>query len=243
MTHPILTHLKEGGELKATFQNEKDNNLYASYGCGSGWSLDKTNLILVEGFQPGDIIRDGDVELIKQYLIDTGEWKERIDIANFEMWYWMEEHQRFILRRVPKVEESLTENGRSLGHDNGIFPCPLCGGTEADHIVMLGKVAPDHYRITCTSCHLRMERDRKDKVISNWNHRASTTQEVGADGWVKCSDRLPESDTNYTENVLVYNGGVHVAYCYVPSGKWTAPFMGDVAIVTHWRPLPAPPTV
>lgn len=71
-------------------------------------------------------------------------------------------------------------------------------------------------------------------------------------GWVKCSDRLPltaaDGQSFETVEVLVTDG-VHVHCTEFKAGgipvAWTE-FDGYGAIarsqITHWQPLPAPPT-
>lgn len=54
-----------------------------------------------------------------------------------------------------------------------INPCPFCGGLENEDVYFgqLGDVPK--YKITCIPCGVTLIDDRPDKVISNWNNRAS----------------------------------------------------------------------
>ena len=55
------------------------------------------------------------------------------------------------------------------------------------------------------------------------------------EGWIKCSERMPDSDGGY----LCWNG------CYIETlpflfGNWQAnKFI--IPKITHWQPLPEPP--
>lgn len=61
--------------------------------------------------------------------------------------------------------------------------------------------------------------------------------------WIKCSDRLPEK----SKHVLCYYGVKSPLRGYMHEGKWYLYFYGGVEEsymhnVTHWMPLPEPPT-
>lgn len=53
--------------------------------------------------------------------------------------------------------------------------------------------------------------------------------------WIKCSDRLPDSDGTY----LCWDGKYVDIYQLI-FGNWTANHFGSLRI-THWQALPEPP--
>lgn len=60
-----------------------------------------------------------------------------------------------------------------------------------------------------------------------------------ADGWIKCSERMPEEhqSTDYvSEEVLVFTSDGEVEISFTDYGRWNC-----LELVTHWMPLPAPP--
>lgn len=59
---------------------------------------------------------------------------------------------------------------KGFGRNNHLYNCPFCNGSEIDGIVLLGYKYPK-YRVTCTSCGVMVEDDRKDKVQAAWNMR------------------------------------------------------------------------
>lgn len=70
---------------------------------------------------------------------------------------------------------------------------------------------------------------------------------VTPDGWISCSDRMPENIPGSCKEYLVFDGlnnKVHHDYWVVPDGD-SAPVASFwnhyVAHVTHWMPLPEPP--
>ncbi len=57
--------------------------------------------------------------------------------------------------------------------------------------------------------------------------------------WVSVTDRLPEGG-----EVLVYDPEVReVTVAFFESGRWIGRGYNEEHTVTHWQPLPAPPTV
>lgn len=68
--------------------------------------------------------------------------------------------------------ESATEFDRIY---RDLLPCPFCGGKPRDD-VWIGPI-PDtgHWYIKCGHCGCNMKHDRRDKVISIWNHRKIET--------------------------------------------------------------------
>jgi len=81
----------------------------------------------------------------------------------------------------------------TLGHNNGILPCPHCGGKEGKDVI-LGYDYPN-YRIACVPCAVVMHHDRKDKVIGMWNGRTHLKQtHVPVEEVVKIIERSCGSD-------------------------------------------------
>ncbi len=82
---------------------------------------------------------------------------------------------------------------------------------------------------------------------SGWNAAIAEVQRLNAaaqpvsDGWVKCSERLPEADGHY---LVFANASTLDGYCdhndiaCYQDGKWSNEFNW---LVTHWMPLPAAP--
>jgi hypothetical protein len=74
--------------------------------------------------------------------------------------------------------------GKSLGKNNHLAPCPFCGGIEGEN-VLLG-LRDQFFRVSCWSCGFHIEHDRKDKAIAGWNMRNGVT-------WLE--QNLPNSTT------------------------------------------------
>lgn len=56
------------------------------------------------------------------------------------------------------------------------------------------------------------------------------------EGWIKCSERMPEVDGGY----LCWDGRYVSTYLFL-FGSWQANRL-LAQIITHWQPLPEPPT-
>ena len=75
----------------------------------------------------------------------------------------------------------------------------------------------------------------------------SGTPPVTTDGWISCSERMPENIPGSCKEYLVFDGlnnKVHHDYWVVPDGDSApvASFWNHYgAHVTHWMPLPEPP--
>ncbi len=87
--------------------------------------------------------------------------------------------------------------------------------------------------------------------VRGWNAcRAAMLQSQGnciKDGWISCSERMPENIPGSCKEYLVFDGlnnKVHHDYWVVPDGDSApvASFWNHYgAHVTHWMPLPEPP--
>lgn len=86
-------------------------------------------------------------------------------------------------------------------------------------------------------------------AIADWERRAAmlhgaepvTTAYKLQDGWVACSERMPED--NAEQEVLACFKGGDISTLYYFEGRWDDAY-GIVPIrqdVTHWMPLPAAP--
>ncbi len=71
--------------------------------------------------------------------------------------------------------------------------------------------------------------------------RINATAQPVSDGWVKCSEMMPEADGHY---LVFANASTLDGYCdhndiaCYQDGKWSNEFNW---LVTHWMPLPAAP--
>ncbi|HBB0788779.1 TPA: DUF551 domain-containing protein [Escherichia coli] len=151
---------------------------------------------------------------------------------------------------------------------SNLLPCPFCGGaahvaSEADH--------PEYgsggrfYFVRCGTC--RAQSGSKyaapgndcaifySEVRAEWNQRAkeanSECKEPGnspvtPDGWISCSDRMPED----TKMLLAFSQGKIVAAYWnwvinpIDYKKYRAfTYLSGYILddVTHWMPLPEPP--
>ncbi|HFI1470236.1 TPA: DUF551 domain-containing protein [Escherichia coli] len=92
-------------------------------------------------------------------------------------------------------------------------------------------------------------RENKDSSTNNFRKipEASTSSPVIPDGWISCSERMPENIPGSCKEYLVFDGlnnKVHHDYWVVPDGDSApvASFWNHYgAHVTHWMPLPEPP--
>ena len=127
-------------------------------------------------------------------------------------------------------------------------PCPFCGGHAMAQKEWHGQHGSVHW-VHCIGCFNQTRRyvstidsDPEDKAIAAWNNRS--------DGWIPCSERLPEYTDTY--NVFCNVGSPFGGFTSVRSyrferirgnePKWCIPNMyEEVVTVTHWQPLPQPP--
>lgn len=90
---------------------------------------------------------------------------------------------------------------------------------------------------------------RENSILSTNNFReiaeTSTNSQVIPDGWISCSERMPEDE----QEVIVHNklGYRYVSYFDEHSGLFFDMRGGNQMnciehiLVTHWRPMPAAP--
>ena len=92
-------------------------------------------------------------------------------------------------------------------------------------------------------------REKKGSSTNNFREisETSTNHPVTLDGWISCSERMPENIPGSCKEYLVFDGlnnKVHHDYWVVPDGDSApvASFWNHYgAHVTHWMPLPEPP--
>ena len=127
--------------------------------------------------------------------------------------------------------------------ENGLLPCPLCGGgAEFDY-------DDDNLNwISCSVCGISTDTvyhtdiDARDKLREVWNRRAAMLQAgnspVTRDGWVACSERMPEGMTD----VHISNGH-DVGQGWWDGDTWQTQhdYYSVPGDVTHWLSLPAAP--
>lgn len=73
-----------------------------------------------------------------------------------------------------------------------------------------------------------------------WLGRSKLEKEsLVGDGWVKCSERMPEIG----QEVILFNGVVRSGYYYTEYGDFAdvAEDVFTIGNATHWQPLPARP--
>ncbi|EDV4563548.1 DUF550 domain-containing protein [Salmonella enterica subsp. enterica] len=101
----------------------------------------------------------------------------------------------------------------------------------------------------CRDAMLNGDTFRENSISSTNNFReiaeTSTNSPVSPDGWISCSERMPEDE----QEVIVHNklGYRYVSYFDEHSGLFFDMRGGNQMnciehlLVTHWRPMPAPP--
>ena len=141
---------------------------------------------------------------------------------------------------VPVVPAALPENDDEDGHDIDYL--------EPSEVYALGRTAGWN---ACRAAMLQSGNFRENKNSSTNNFReiaeTSTSSPVTPDGWISCSERMPENIPGSCKEYLVFDGlnnKVHHDYWVVPDGDSApvASFWNHYgAHVTHWMPLPEPP--
>lgn len=128
-------------------------------------------------------------------------------------------------------------------HDKALEPCPFCGGEAKQQT----PEAPHGGMVQCTSCGAAA-------FGPKWNRRSAPP----IDGWVSVTDKLPGEQGCDSEEVLCFLSGhceLHDMECRKGAGWGIRLGFYDAerfsfrcggrptTEVTHWRPLPAPPSL
>jgi Lar family restriction alleviation protein len=135
-----------------------------------------------------------------------------------------------------------------------LLPCPFCGG---DPIMWAATDCKDGFvhgtTINCPSCGISINDEYQDAAITAWNTRAHSAEIAGAlrdaERWQPIESAPPHNRKNYSMGTeyMIWpppSSGERTAFFGRRLGgkatwyKYGAPVHG----VTHWRPLPAPPT-
>ena len=106
-------------------------------------------------------------------------------------------------------------------------PCPMCGEAEKLLIETPSEFA-DAY-VYCFTCGCKGPL-RLDTYVEAWNTRAEQEQ------WISVDDRWP---AEVTGNIVLGHNGSYAFECEFDDGFWCN-LGGDE--MTHWMPLPKPPT-
>ncbi|HHK9580797.1 TPA: DUF551 domain-containing protein [Citrobacter braakii] len=132
--------------------------------------------------------------------------------------------------------------------ENGLLPCPLCGGgAEFDY-------DDDNLNwISCSVCGISTDTvyhtdiDARDKLREVWNRRAAMLQAGNSpelpDGWIPVSERMPDEIGRYWCYVEEQNslGKSHYQWnCSWNGERWWIE-SDNGGRVTHWMELPAAP--
>lgn len=168
-------------------------------------------------------------------------------------------------------DANLSTSSQAEPDDSGLLPCPFCGspaehypdGDMEGYIIMCGNKNGDCNLQTFgfttpeeaekawnTRAAIPQTGNFRENPISSTNNfrkiaDTSTNSPVTPDGWISCSERMPEDE----QEVIVQNklGYRYVSYFDEHSGLFFDMPGGNQMnciehiLVTHWMPLPAPP--
>lgn len=168
-------------------------------------------------------------------------------------------------------DANLSTSSQAEPDDSGLLPCPFCGspaehypdGDMEGYIIMCGNKNGDCNLQTFgfttpeeaekawnTRAAIPQTGNFRENPISSTNNfrkiaDTSTNSPVTPDGWISCSERMPEDE----QEVIVQNklGYRYVSYFDEHSGLFFDMRGGNQInciehiLVTHWRPMPVPP--
>lgn len=168
-------------------------------------------------------------------------------------------------------DANLSTSSQAEPDDSGLLPCPFCGspaehypdGDMEGYIIMCGNKNGDCNLQTFgfttpeeaekawnTRAAIPQTGNFRENPISSTNNfrkisDTSTNSPAIPDGWISCSERMPEDE----QEVIVQNklGYRYVSYFDEHSGLFFDMPGGNQMnciehiLVTHWMPLPAPP--
>ena len=111
----------------------------------------------------------------------------------------------------------------------------------ADTIQRLGAAAQD-----CKSCARLPEcnayqaEGRFENCDYKWVHEDEAADVQPVDRWISVKERLPENDTE----VMLYDTDCGIVFGWYDDERedFVAEFISPLDAVTHWQPLPEPPT-
>ncbi|HIE7864346.1 TPA: DUF551 domain-containing protein [Salmonella enterica] len=166
---------------------------------------------------------------------------------------------------------NLSTSSQAAPDDSGLLPCPFCGspaehypdGDMEGYIIMCGNKNGDCNLQTFgfttpeeaekawnTRAAIPQAGSFRENSISSTNNfreiaETSTNSPVILEGWISCSERMPEDE----QEVIVHNklGYRYVSYFDEHSGLFFDMRGGNQMnciehiLVTHWRPMPAAP--
>ena len=162
---------------------------------------------------------------------------------------------------VKVIDGAIAAFGAKLD-ENGLLPCPLCGGgAEFDY-------DDDNLNwISCSACGISTDTvyhtdiDARDKLREVWNRRTAMLQggnsPVTQDGWIPVSDRMPyvgkklalygrrakEDCAHYVDEGYLGSNGFFYFFDWEGGPRIDDCHNDDKATVTHWMywELPAAP--
>lgn len=162
---------------------------------------------------------------------------------------------------VKVIDGDIAAFGAKLD-ENGLLPCPLCGGgAEFDY-------DDDNLNwISCSACGISTDTvyhtdiDARDKLREVWNRRTAMLQAgnspVTPDGWIPVSDRMPyvgkklalygrrakEDCAHYVDEGYLGSNGFFYFFDWEGGPRIDDCHNDDKATVTHWMywELPAAP--
>ncbi|ELG6863048.1 DUF551 domain-containing protein [Salmonella enterica] len=167
------------------------------------------------------------------------------------------------------LDANLSTSSQAEPDDSGLLPCPFCGspaehypdGDMEGYIIMCGNKNGDCNLQTFgfttpeeaekawnTRAAIPQTGNFRENPISSTNNfrkiaDTSTNSPVTPDGWISCSERMPDNDES--KPIAIFTGK------YLGQGMFVATYDDDgffgfwegaeIIGVTHWMPLPAPP--